>query len=391
MLYNTFSNRRFLSRRQFLQASAAVGAVGALAACVAPAAAPASTGGGGGAAAAGSGGKPFKAAWIYLGSPTDGGWTLGHDEGRKAVEAALGDQVDTTFKANVPESPQVSQVIDDLVRDGNKIIFGTSFGYMDYMLEAAKKYPDVYFEHVTGYKTSDNMSSYNGAQHEANYLVGMAAAKASKTGKLGYLAPFPIPIIISAVNAWMLGAQSVNPNATTKVVWTTTWFDPVAEKKAAESLLASGIDVVGHSQDTPSACQAAEAAGAYCSGNTYDQSEFTPKAWLTGNVFNWARFYTDRVKAAMSGQWKSQSFYGNIGDGMIKLASFGASVDQATRDLIKKKEAEIAAAPNSDFTGPISDQTGKERVAPGQVLPLGDILSMDWFVAGVIGSPTGGT
>jgi basic membrane protein A len=325
-----------------------------------------------------------------LGSPSDGGWTLGHDEGRLAVEEALGDKVETTFKEGVPESPQVSQVIDDLVRDGNKIIFGTSFGYMDYMLEAAETYPDVVFEHVTGFKTADNMATYNGAQHEANYLAGMAAAKASKTGKLGYVAPFPIPIIISAVNAWTLGAQSVNPDATTRVVWTNTWFDPTAEKQAAESLLAAGADVIGESQDTPAACQAAEAAGGYCTGNTYDQKEFSPKSWLTANILDWAGYYTQRVEAAMNGEWESHAYYGNIGDGMVDLASFGDAVDQETRDLIEEKKAEIAATPNSDFTGPIKDQSGQERVPAGEILPVEDILAMDWFVAGIEGSPTGG-
>ncbi len=341
--------------------------------------------------AAPSSDEPIKAAWIYLGNPDDGGWTLGHDEGRLAVEEALGDRVETTFKADVPESPQVSQVIDDLVRDGNKIIFGTSFGYMDYMLEAAEKYPDVYFEHVTGFKTADNMATYNGAQHEANYLAGMAAAQASETGKLGYVAPFPIPIIISAINAWQLGAQSVNPDATTTVVWTNTWFDPTAERQAAESLLAAGADVIGESQDTPSACQAAEAAGGFCTGNTYDQSDFSPDAWLTANVLDWAGYYTERVEAAINGTWATQSYYGNLGDGMVDIAPFGAAVDEETRALIEEMKASIAATPNSDFTGPITDQSGEERVPAGEVISLEDVLSMDWFVAGIEGSPSGGS
>jgi basic membrane protein A len=342
-----------------------------------------------GSAAVPSSGEPIKAAWIYLGNPDDGGWTLGHDEGRLAVEEALGDRVETTFKADVPESPQVRQVIDDLVRDGNTIIFGTSFGYMDYMLEAAAEYPDVYFEHVTGFKTAENMATYNGAQHEANYLAGMAAGRVSETGQLGYVAPFPIPIIISAINAWQLGAQSVNPDATTTVVWTNTWFDPTAERQAAESLLSAGADVIGESQDTPSACQAAEAAGAFCTGNTYDQSEFSPDAWLTANILDWAGYYTERVEAAINGDWTSHSYYGNLGDGMVDIAPFGSSVDQETRDLIEEKKASIAATPNSDFTGPIMDQSGQERVAAGEVIALEDILSMDWFVAGIEGSPSG--
>lgn len=334
-------------------------------------------------------GEPFKVAFILLGTAADGGWNLGHDQGRLAVEEVFGDLVETTVKESVPESPQVLQVIDDLVADGNKMIFGTSFGYMDFMLEAAAKYPDVIFEHVTGYKTSENMANYNGAQEDAKYLAGMAAGAVAETGQLGYVAPFAIPLIIKHINAWTLGAQSVNPEATVQVVWLNSWFDPAAERQAAESLISSGAEVIGHSQDTPSACQAAEAAGLFCTGNTTDQSEFTPEAWLTGDVVNWGTYYVERVRQAMEGTWETGANYAGMADGLVELATIGPAVDDETRTAIETAEAGIIDGSLAYLTGPISDQAGEVRVADGVTMTLEEILGWDWFVQGIEGSPTG--
>ena len=333
--------------------------------------------------------EPFKVAFILLGTAADGGWNLGHDQGRLAVEEEFGDLVETTVKESVPESPQVLQVIDDLVADGNQMIFGTSFGYMDFMLEAAAKYPDVIFEHVTGYKTSENMANYNGAQEDAKYLAGMAAGAASESGQLGYVAPFAIPLIIKHINAWTLGAQSVNPDATVQVVWLNSWFDPAAERQAAESLIASGADVIGHSQDTPSACQAAEAEGLFCTGNTTDQAEFTPEAWLTGDVVNWGVYYVERVRQAMEGTWETGANYAGMADGMVELASIGPAVDDETRAAIEEARAGISDGTLAYLTGPISDQAGEVRVADGVTMTLEEVLGWDWFVQGIEGSPTG--
>ena len=333
--------------------------------------------------------EPLKVAFILLGSPSDGGWNLGHDLGRQAVVAAYGDQVETTLKESVPESPQVVQVIDDLVADGHKMIFGTSFGYMDFMLEAAEKYPDVIFEHATGFKTAPNMANYTGAQEDAKYLAGIAAGAAAENGKLGYVAPFPIPLIIKAVNAWALGAQAVNPDATVEVVWLNSWFDPAAERQAAESLIADGAEVVGHSQDTPSACQAAEAAGLFCTGNTIDQGEFTPGAWLTGDVINWGTYYVQRVGEVLDGTWETGAFYGTMADGVMEIAPFGEAVAEDTRALINDTRDRIADGSFSYFTGPIRDQSGELRVPDGTSMSFEEIVTMDWFVEGILGSPTG--
>ncbi len=330
-----------------------------------------------------------KVAFILLGSPSDGGWNLSHDLGRQAVEAQYGALVETTVKESVPESPQVLQVIDDLVADGNTMIFGTSFGYMDFMLEAAEKYPDVIFEHATGFKTSTNMANYTGAQEDAKYLAGIAAGTAAADGQLGYVAPFAIPLIIKAINAWALGAQSVNPDATVEVVWLNSWFDPAAERQAAESLIADGAQVVGHSQDTPSACQAAEAAGMFCTGNTIDQGDFTPNAWLTGDVINWGTYYVQRVGEVLDGTWETGSFYGTMSDGVMEIAPFGQAVSGDTRTLIEQKRDGIADGSLIYFTGPIFDQEGVLRIPDGQQMTFEEIVTMDWFVQGVLGSPTG--
>jgi basic membrane protein A len=333
--------------------------------------------------------EPFHVAFMLLGSASDGGWNLSHDLGRRAVEAEFGEKVVTTLKEGIPESPQVLQVIDDLVVDGAQMIFGTSFGYMDFMLEAAEKYPDVIFEHATGYKTAPNMANYTGAQEDSKYLAGIAAGAAAENGKLGYVAPFAIPLIIKAVNAWALGAQSVNPDATVEVVWLNSWFDPAAERQAAESLIADGAQVVGHSQDTPSACQAAEAAGVFCTGNTIYQGDFTPNAWLTGDVINWGQYVVQRVGEALAGTWETGSFYGTMSNGVMEIAPFGQAVDAETRTLIETTRDGIADGSFAYFVGPISDQSGELRVPEGEKMSFEEIVTMDWFVEGILGSPSG--
>ncbi|HXQ86418.1 MAG TPA: BMP family ABC transporter substrate-binding protein, partial [Gaiella sp.] len=245
---------------------AAIGVV-ALAALVAAATAPARTS---------APTAPIKAAWIYVGPHNDGGWSQAHDMGRLYVQKKLGKNVVTTFKESVPEGPQASQVIDSLVRDGNKIIFATSFGYMDAMAAAAKKYPDVYFEHATGYKTSKNFAVYFGAGEDSIYLSGMAAGAATKKGVIGYIVPFPIPEVIRHANAFALGAQATHPGAKVKLVWTKSWFDPAKEKKAAESLVAAGADVLGQNVDSPAAGQYAQSKKLPWVGYDSDAKKFAP-------------------------------------------------------------------------------------------------------------------
>jgi basic membrane lipoprotein Med (substrate-binding protein (PBP1-ABC) superfamily) len=329
----------------------------------------------------------YKAAWIYVGSAADAGWTKAHDDGRLYVEQQLGSQVKTTFKENVPEGPQVTQVIDSLVADGNKIIFATSFGFQDQVAAAAKKYPDVKFEMATGYKLDTNLAEFFGAAEDTDYLTGMAAGAASKTGKIGFVAPFPIPEVIREVNAFTLGARATHPGATVQVIWTTTWFDPAKEKAAAESLITQGhVDVLGQGQDSPATGEAAKAKGLKWAGYDSDQTAFAPDQWLTGTVYHWGPYELTRVKAAMDGTWKSGSYYGSLKDGFVDIAPFGKSVDAATQAAINAKKAALTAGTFYEFTGPLKDQSGAVKVPDGTKMTLDQILTMNWLVQGVIGS-----
>jgi basic membrane protein A and related proteins len=337
-------------------------------------------------AAAAPAGDAVKAAWIYVGPTNDGGWTTAHDNGRKAVEAALAGKVITTFKENVPEGPEVATVIDDLVKDGNKIIFATSFGFGDAMIAAAKKYPDVKFEHATGLPNElPNFSSYFGAGEESLYLSGMAAGKATKKNVIGFVAPFPIPEVVRHINAYALGAQSVNPAAIVKVVWVNSWFDPPKERLAAESLIAGGADVIASGGDSPAPGDAAKAAKVAWTGYDSDQSANYADVWLTAAVYDWGPYYTKEVKGVLEDTWQKGDYYGNIADGFTTIAPFGSLVSAETKTAIEEKKAEIAAGSFDIFVGPIVDQAGAEKVAAGTTLPFGDRMTIQWFVKGVDG------
>jgi basic membrane protein A and related proteins len=337
------------------------------------------------AAAAGSG-EAVKAAWIYVGPTNDGGWTTAHDNGRKAVEAALGATVKTTFKENVPEGPEVAQVIEDLIKDGNKIIFATSFGFGDAMKAAAAKHADVKFLHATGIPNDvANFGTYFGAGEQSLYLAGMAAGAASKSGKIGFVAPFPIPEVVRHINAYTLGAQSVNPAATVKVVWVMSWFDPPKERQAAESLISGGADVIASGGDSPAPGEAAKAAKVPWTGYDSDQSKNFPDIWLTAATYDWGPYYTAQVKSVMDGSWKKSDYYGNIKDGFTTIAPYGSLVPADVKAKIDAKKAEISGGTFDIFSGPIMDQAGAEKVAKGAALPFGDQMSIQWFVKGVEG------
>jgi basic membrane protein A len=333
--------------------------------------------------------EPIKAAFVYVGPIGDAGWTKKHDDGRQELAAALGDCVETSYLESVPEGAESEAVFDRLAREGNDVIFGTSFGYMDQMLAVAEKYPDVKFEHATGYKTSDNMSTYFGAAEEARYLSGMAAASVSESGQIGYVAAFPIPEVLRGINAFALGAQRINPDITVEVAWTSTWFGPTIEKEAAEALLNGGADVIAQHQDTASAGEAAQTAGGYWVGYNDDMSRFAPDAWLTAPVWDWGPYYISVVEAIADGTWASEQYYGNMADGLVNLAPVADVVPQDVRDQIATVQGEIIAGTFAPFTGPVMDQDGNEKVAAGEVPDLGTLLGMDYFVNGVIGSAAG--
>ncbi|WP_079932703.1 BMP family ABC transporter substrate-binding protein [Carboxydocella sp. ULO1] len=330
-------------------------------------------------------GDKLKVAFIYVGPVGDAGWTYAHDQGRKYLEQQL-PNVETTYIESVPEGADAERVITELAEKGNKIIFATSFGYMDAMLKVAQKYPDVVFLHCSGYKTAPNMGTYFGRMYQARYLTGIVAGKMTKSNTIGYVAAFPIPEVIRGINAFTLGVRSVNPNAKVKVVWTNTWYDPAKEKDAAKSLLDAGADVIAQHQDTPGPQQAAQEKGVYSIGYNSDMSAYAPKAVLTSAVWNWGPYYVNTVKAVMEGKWKSEQYWGPMSDGIVNLAPYGPMVPAEVKDLVEKKKQEILSGSWDVFTGPIKDQNGQVRVPAGSKMTDEQMLSFDWFVEGVEGT-----
>lgn len=327
--------------------------------------------------------KMPRVAFVYIGPPGDGGWTYQHDLGRKYMEEQLGIKAD--YVENVPESADAERVITELAQN-HDVIFTTSFGYMDYTLNVAKKFPDVKFLHASGYKTAENMGTYFGSNFEASYLAGIAAGKVTKKNVLGYIGAFPIPEVIYNLNAFTLGAQSVNPDVTVKVVWSNTWFDPTVERQAAISLLDQGADVLLAYQDSPATIQAAAERGAMAGGNDSDMTRYAPEAYLTNPTWNWGPYYTKTVQAIADGTWKSEQYHGSMRDGMVGLAPLGPNVPEDVKALVEEKKQAILDDTLKVFTGPIKDQSGAVKVAEGQTLTLEEILAMNWLVEGVEGT-----
>ena len=329
--------------------------------------------------------EPFKVGFVYVGPVSDAGWTFQHELGRRAVDAAYGDKVKTTFVESVPEGADAERVIRQLATDGHELIFTTSFGYMNPTIKVASQFPKVKFEHATGYKRAANVSTYSARFYEGRYIVGVLAGRTSKSGVIGYVPAFPIPEVLQGVNALMLGARSVNPKFEAKVVWTSSWFDPGKERAAADTLIGQGADIVTNHTDSSAVIQAAEEKGAFSLGYDSDMRKFGPKTNLTSVLTNWNDYYIARVKAAMDGSWTSTDTWGGIKEGMIQIAPFNPSVPEAVVAEVKTVQAKIADGSLKPFTGPIKDQTGKDRVAGGQSLADKDILEMNWFVEGVQG------
>ena len=345
-----------------------------------------------GAGVAGKAASPFKVAWVYVGPHNDGGWSQAHDQGRLFVQKMLGSKVQTTYKENIAVGSQFDQTVSGLASQGYKLIFATSYGYVT--PQVAAKYPDVMFEQATGTYVGKNVSEYFGAAEDTVFLSGMAAGAASKTGKIGYVVAYPIPEVIRHANAFALGAQLTHPGATVSLVWTNSWYDPAKEKKAAESLVSAGADVLGQNVDSPATGQFAESKGIPWVGYDSDSSSFAPKSWLTASVYDWGPYYLKRVEAAMAGTWKPGFYYGSINDGFTGLAKYGPGVSAKTKALIARYKAMIQSGKFYEFTGPLYDQSGKLRVAKGvrmQVLKGGtnSLYGMNWLVKGVIGSAKG--
>jgi basic membrane protein A and related proteins len=331
----------------------------------------------------------YKVAWIYVGPHADHGWSQAHDQGRMYVQNKLGSKVQTTYKELVPEGPQTCQVLESLVRDGNKLIFATSFGFQNCMVSEAKKHPDVKFEQATGTAQSKNLAEYFGAGEDSIYLSGMAAGAATKKGVIGYVVPFAIPEVIRHANAFALGAQATHPGVKVRLIWTNAWLDAAKETKAAQSLVAAGSDVLGQNVDSPATGQYAKKKGVAWVGYDSDAHTFAPQQWLTAAVYNWGPYYLKRVKAAMNGSWKTGFYYGNMKDGFTGLAPYGPKVSAKTKQAIAAKKSAIISGKFYEFAGPLYDQKGKLRVPKGKRMSVKDLYAMNWLVKGVIGSAKG--
>ncbi len=331
--------------------------------------------------------EPFKVAFVYVDPVGDTGWSFQHDQARKQVEKAFGGQVQTTFVENVPATADAERVIRQLAVAGNQMIFTTSFGYMEPTLRVAKLFPKVKFEHATGYKTAANMVTYETRFYEGAYLLGILAGKTTKSNQLGFVGSFPIPEVIRNVDAFTLGARSVNPKIKTKVIWVDTWYDPGKERQAAEALVAQGVDVLAQNTDSPAVVQVAEQHGVHAFGWDSDMSKYGPAAQLTANTENWTDYYISEVKQAMAGTWTGgRQTADGIKENMVVLMPLNKSVAPDVVKLFDEARRDIAAGKVVPFAGPLNDNAGTVKVAAGTALTHEQLRSINWYVEGIDGS-----
>jgi len=334
--------------------------------------------------------EPFKAAWIYVGPVGDAGWSFAHDLGRKAVEEKFGEAVKTTFVEKVPEGADAERVIRDLATQGNKVIFATSFGYMDAMEKVAAEFPDIKFEHATGYKTGPNLRIYDASFYQDTYMAGVIAGKMTKTNVLGFVGSFPIPEVLRNINAFTLGAQSVNPKIRTKVVWVNTWFDPPKESEAAQSLINARADVLLQNTDSTAVLQTAEKNGKYAFGWDSDMSAFGPKAHLASAIANWAPYYIKTIEEIKAGTWKTERTVWGVKEGLNDLVKINDVVPEDAKKRVEEIKAGLKDGSFEVFTGPVTDNTGKVRLPKDQKGDQEWRDKVDFYVKGVEGKvPTG--
>ncbi|MBB6590793.1 BMP family ABC transporter substrate-binding protein [Ralstonia solanacearum] len=342
------------------------------------------------AASAPAAAGPLKVAFVYVGPVGDAGWTFSHDMGRKEVEAKFGNKVKTTFIESVPESAaDAERVFRDLATQGYKVIFGTSFGFMESMLKVAKEFPDVKFEHATGFKTADNLAQYDVRTYEGAYLAGVVAGKMSQSGKLGVVGSVPIPEVIRNIDAFTLGARSVNPKATTRVVWVNKWFDPGKEREAATTLIGQGVDVLMQNTDSAAVVQTAQEKGVYAIGWDSDMSKFGDKAHLAASMNRWGVYYTKVVGDVLDNQWKSGSTWWGLKEGAIDLGAFNPVVPEDVKALVESKKKGVIDGSAPIWKGPIKDNTGQEVLPAGKVADDGFLHGIKFYVEGVEGKIPG--
>ncbi|MDR5684432.1 MAG: BMP family ABC transporter substrate-binding protein [Armatimonadota bacterium] len=329
-----------------------------------------------------------KVAFIYVGPIGDAGWTFQHDVARRHLQSALG--ADTRFVESVPETTEVRRVMEQLIRQGYKILFATAFGYQRFSLEVARQHPDVYIIGIgPAIGLAPRVKTIYGRIWEGRYLTGLVAGKMTRTNVVGFVAAHPISTVVAGVNAFALGVWETNPDAKIKVVWTRTWYDPPKEKAAAKALLDAGADIVAQHQDTPSALLAAAEIGKYGIGSESNMQRFAPNAYLTGTIWDWRRVNESIVRGILAGQFKSEDYYGGLADGVVTLGPLHPSVPADVRQLIERRRQAITDGTFQVFRGPLADQTGRVRVPSGKTMELREILGFDWLLRGIEGqAPT---
>ncbi len=333
--------------------------------------------------------EPMKVGFVYVSPITEAGWTRQHEEGRKAVDAALGARIKTAFVENVPEGADAERVIRDLAQQGHKLIFTPSFGYMEPTLKVARDFPDVKFESITGYKTATNVATANARYYEGRYLAGIAAGRMTQSNVAGYVAGFPIPEVLQGINAFTLGMRSVNPAAQVKVVWLNAWFDPSKERDAAMSLFNQNVDVIAFHTGSTAVMAAAQERGKLAIAYHSDMRKVAPDAQIVAVTHQWGDYYTARTRAALDGSWKSGSVWGGVREGMVRVGDFGSRVPKAVQDEVLARQKDIATGKLQPFAAgrvPILDNADHERVAAGQSMSDEQILKMGFLVQGVQGS-----
>lgn len=336
----------------------------------------------------GAAADPITVGFLYVGPVGDGGFTDAHDRGRQYLEEQMGDKVKTLYQESVPETMQdVKNAAKIMIDEGASIIFLTSFGFMDAAEELATEYPDVKFMHFSGYKKNDtNFGNYFGAMEEARYLAGITAGMKTESNQIGFVGAFPLTELFIGINAFTLGAQSVNPDATVQVIWTNSWYDPAKEKEAAEALLAAGCDVIAQHCDTTGPQVAAQDKGVWAIGYNSDTAESAPEAFMTAPVWNHGIFYVQQVQAVIDGTWTPESYYGNMAQGYVDLLELTGVAPEEAKAKVEEVKAKIVAGEFNPFTGPIKDQAGNVVVADGEKLTREQIWQMDYLVQGVIGT-----
>jgi simple sugar transport system substrate-binding protein len=334
--------------------------------------------------------EPLKIAFAYVGPVGDGGWTFAHDNARKALEKEFGDKIQTSFVENVPESADAERVIRDMAGQGNKLIFGTTFGYMETMLKVAPDFKDVKFEHATGYKSAENMRTYDSRTYEGAYMAGLIAGKMSKTGTLGVVASVPIPEVIRNINSFTMGAQTSNPKIKTKVVWVNEWFNPPKETEAATSLINGGADVLFQNTDSPAVLKTAQDKGKRAFGWDSDMTAYGPKAHLASAIINWTPYYMKATKDALEGTWTTGGVWWGVKEGAIDIVSIAEDVPADTKAKVDAVRAGLKDGSFAIWKGPLVDNTGKTLLKKDEVADDKFLSGVNFYVKGVEGKVPGG-